>query len=122
MDSPLSLFDSEDGTVTREARQRQVERVNVGPALARTSDPRTSHAAAGRQRGGTEGEILRVFATIEIGGLTDDALCAQMRGWLPATVKTARSRLKNAGLLEDSGVRKASVTGSASIVWRRTKP
>lgn len=88
---------------------------------ARHHDRLTSLNAALAQKGGTEGEILRIFSEIDLGGLTDDELCDRMPGWNPPTVKTARSRLLRQGWLEDSTVRRPSATGSEMTVWRRVR-
>ena len=96
-----------------------VHPLSLFDGAARTTDPETSHAAARKITGGVEAAIRDEFATIDIGNLTDDELCDRMRGWHPPTVKSARSRLAKKGWLEDSGVRRASDTGSTMICWRR---
>lgn len=126
MDDPLSLFSEDDGCVTREQRRR-TEAVRVGPALARTTDPATSKRAATRQRlSGIPAAVLEVFDTLDVGGLTDDQLCDRLRGYLPASVKTARSRLSSTKkgrvpFLEDSGARSPSDNGHDMVVWRRIR-
>lgn len=120
MNADLTFF-SEDGTVTREARQRRTEAVKVGRALARASDPDTSKQAAAKQWGGIPAAIMELFDTFDIGALTDDDIAERLSWAHGPTVKSARSRLTKAGLLTDSGVRRASLTGSEMICWRRAR-
>lgn len=87
----------------------------------RATDPETSKAAARAQKpSALETEILEVFRLHrpEI-GLTDDQLCRLLPDRYGPTVKTARSRLSNAGHLVDSGQRAKSRRGRDMIVWRR---
>ena len=121
---PLSLFDDR----ARPPFPRPVETVQLA---ARMTDPDTSVAAAASiTPGRTEAAILDGFrrqraVVARIGGdeadegYTDDELVAQMapEHYSP-TVKSARSRLSNAGLLVDSGTRRPSSRGREMIVWR----
>lgn len=84
----------------------------------RHEDPETSLAASRKQIGGAEAEIMVVFDRLDLGGLSDDELCACLPGWHAPTIKSARSRLSRRGLLVDSGVRRLSDTRSAMIVWK----
>lgn len=63
--------------------------------LARNTDPRTSHAAAHRQRGGVEGALHDLFATGWTG--TDEQTYERLRQSMPelrfSTMVSARSRL-----------------------------
>ncbi len=84
--------------------------------LTRITDPATSHHAAARvasARPSLRRDILRVFRTCF--ALTDDELCraldVEVRKW--PSVKTARSAMKKAGLLEASGVERGG-----QMVWR----
>ena len=88
------------------------------PALARVSDPDTSHVAARSVTPGrTEAAILFVFARWP--AMTDDGLCDRLIGHYPPTVKSARSRLTRAGLLVDSGERRMSERNRPMIVWTK---
>lgn len=91
--------------------------------LTRMTDPATSLAAARSiTPGRTEGLILDVFEHAPDvwlrGGLTDDELAALLPQCHAPTVKSARSRLSNLGVLVDSGQTRPSLRGRASIVWR----
>lgn len=63
----------------------------------RATDPPTSKAAARVNRSGVTERILRVFSGGE--QMHDDALCRRLPLDYPPTVKSARSRLSNAGVL-----------------------
>ena len=122
-----TLFDAEprpqhrDPIYLQPRRSRPVE-VLVEPAFlsARISDPDTATAAAQSiTPGRTERLLLAMFKSNRFQvGYTDDELCSEIRGAHPPTLKTARSRLSKAGLLEDSGLRRQSNRGRAQIVWR----
>ena len=84
-------------------------------ARARASDPDTSHQAAASVGKGVEHAILAAF---QFKSFTDDELADYLPTIHDATVKTARSRLKNHGFLEDSGERRLSHRGRSQIVWR----
>ena len=85
--------------------------------LARHRDPQTSlDAARSITPGRTEKQILEQFRYAS-STFTDDELAAMLPGY-PPTIKTARSRLSNAGLLVDSGRRRPSNRGRDQIVWR----
>lgn len=86
------------------------------PGAVRHSDPVTSHAAAERISGRTERLILAVFAGRDA-GLTDDELARALPDEYPPTVKSARSRLSNRGLLIDSGTTRLSSRGCSMTVW-----
>ena len=92
------------------------------PPRARHTDPQTAHRAARSVSGvGLEESILVVFRGPLAGseGLTDDDVCAMLPDRYPPSVKSARSRLTKAGLLVDSGRRRASNRGAEMIVWSR---
>lgn len=87
--------------------------------LARNSDPPTSHAAAAavtRSHGALEHRILIQFLTYQ--ELTDDELVRCIPDRCEGTVKTARSRLKNAGALVPTGETRPSRHGVEQIVWK----
>ena len=91
----------------------------------RHSDPVTSlEAARSITPGRTERLILEAFhregyrKPRHLRGFTDDELCTWMPTLHSPTVKSARSRLSNQGLLEDSGERRPSIRGRDQIVWR----
>lgn len=83
----------------------------------RRTDPQTSvDAARSITPGRTEKRILVQFRYAS-STFTDDELCDKVLGYAP-TIKSARSRLSNAGLLVDSGRRRKSNRGRDQIVWR----
>lgn len=80
-----------------------VEQLDLLAPKVRTSDPVTSHVAAGR----TANVTRRVEGAFRaFGPMTDDELCRRIepdvRRW--PTIKSARSRLKGARVLVASGV------------------
>lgn len=89
--------------------------------VARRTDPETSHAAGARA--GTNAsthraralELLRVAPT----GLTDFEL-ADLTGLQQTSIGKRRGELRDAGLVRDSGRRRASPSGSPAIVWEAT--
>jgi hypothetical protein len=85
---------------------------------ARATDPATSHEAAAAVTPAAselENDILaclRVF-----GPLTDDEICQRLDAeWWP-TVKTARSRLLDRGLVMPTGEKRMSVRNRPQQVW-----
>ena len=97
-------------------------------ALARTTDPETSHAAAASITGLTarQDAVLRVFKRNRF-PMTDVSLCAMYensvrRGVVPAQsvsgIRTRRAELVDRGLLVDSGNRARLASGRKAIVWR----
>lgn len=93
----------------------QLELFNQPKARRRDAD--TSHAAAESIESWVQDDaLLCKFA--KYGPLTDDELAAACPTWYPPTLKSARSRLKNRGLLVDSGERRPSQRGRNQIVWR----
>lgn len=84
--------------------------------VARRTDPPTSWASAHSiTPGRTEAAILALFAPGV--GMTDDEIAHALAPMHGATVKTARSRITNAGLLVDSGTTRPSDRGRPMIVW-----
>ena len=116
---PLYLFDERGRPPYA---KRRVETVALS---ARFGDPDTSvEAAQSITPGRTERMILGVFRACNR-GFTDDELATWLGpGHLPATVKSARSRLSKTdpdkgltALLVDSGERRDSLQGRPMIVW-----
>jgi len=86
--------------------------------LSRAGDPETSRQAAARNADSAQAVEARIRASFTaFAYLTDDELCAVTEG-LPATIKTARSRMKNRGEIVKTGLKRPSNTGSPMIVWR----
>lgn len=85
---------------------------------ARRTDPETSKAAAARQGSSARSAILEAFRVH--GPMTDDELVAQLapQGHYGPTLRTARSALKAAGLVVDTGRTKPSPRGHQQVVWR----
>jgi hypothetical protein len=96
------------------------------PGPSRRTDPETSHAAgaAVAPRTGTwRRKVLEALgddAAAGRRGLTDIELERRWPGARPQTIRTRRSELVAAGLVEDSHDRRLTDTGSMAIVWRLT--
>lgn len=86
-----------------------------GPG-ARRSDPETSHAAANQFRP-REAHTNVLAALREFGNATDFELAARL-GLQQTSVGKRRGELRDAGLVEDSGKRRCSPSGSSAIVWK----
>lgn len=95
-------------------------------AVARRSDPDTSHEAARSVTSIRESHraVLRVFK--QYGGMTDEDLlnyytaCTELAGFprqSDSGLRTRRSELVAAGKLRDSGKRTVGRTGRRMIVW-----
>lgn len=93
-------------------------------ALARPTDPETSHAAAASLDDVQESQkqvhrLLRMF-----GPMTDErlVLMARTTGWnvSPSGLRTRRHELVAAGLVEDTGRRDTLASGRRAIVWAVT--
>ena len=91
---------------------------------ARTSDPETSHHAAGTvtQLAVTRTQNLILEALRGHGPLTDEELCrrladAQAEAVSVSGVRTRCSELVTAGRVVDTGERKPTRTGRSAIVW-----
>ncbi len=86
-------------------------------ARTRRTDPPTSRNAApsSTQAGELQQRILEAFRRYWT--LTDDELCELLPDAYPPTVKTARSRMKNAGLLIPTGGTRKSARGRDMVVW-----
>jgi hypothetical protein len=93
------------------------------PAAARDTDPDTSHAAARRSpslRARDRREALFAHAAYPA-GLTDFELGALI-GRQQTSAGKRRGELRDAGLIEDAGERRAAPSGASAIVWRITEP
>lgn len=90
-------------------------------ALARTSDPATSHAAAAAQTPAklSAGRLLALRTLAEHGPLTDFEL-AELTGRAQTSIGCRRKDLVRAGLAADTGQRRLSPSGSPAIVWALT--
>lgn len=92
-------------------------------AVARRSDPGTSHAAARsverlRDRQQAVLDLLR-----RLGPMTDEEIAQAYAQFdlpkqSPSGLRTRRSELQHAGFVEDSGERRTTESGRSSIVWR----
>lgn len=91
-------------------------------ALARTTDPQTSHDAAATVKvNELEQTFLNTLATTYPVGLTADGVAA-ITG-LPLNSVSPRTRpLVKKGLLRDSGLKHPTRTGTKAIVWSLTSP
>src|SRR5207237_5446966 len=87
---------------------------------SRKDDPDTSRLAGESISAFTDRAIIAVYhedSEKTCRGLTDDELCAELPDLHAPTVKTARSRLTDRGLLVDIGWRRLSNRGRQMIVW-----
>lgn len=93
-------------------------------AVARATDPETSHEAARNVENikGTQQLIINLLRMF--GPMTDDRIWdyAQDSTVLvsPSGLRTRRHELVTLGLVEDSGERATLSTGRRSIIWRAT--
>lgn len=87
-------------------------------ALARNTDPVTSHLAGERaqQRAATGRALALALLRDHSEGLTDFEL-AGLSGWQQTSIGKRRGELRDAGLVRDSGKRRPSPSGSPAIVW-----
>lgn len=90
-------------------------------ALARNTDPDTSHAAAVSQTPAklSAGRLLALRTLAEHGPLTDFEL-AEITGRQQTSVGKRRCELVRAGLAADTGQRRLFPSGSPAIVWALT--
>jgi hypothetical protein len=86
---------------------------------ARFTDPETSRRAAADAARSAATHRTRALETLRAhhGGLTDFELAALL-GVAQTSIGKRRGELRDAGLVEDSGVRRPAPSGSAAIVWR----
>lgn len=84
----------------------------------RRGDPATArHAAAKIRDTGAPAAILAAISDAGPAGLTDDELCAAIPDRHGPTIKSARSRLTNAGWLVPTGEERLSVCGEPMTAW-----
>lgn len=91
-------------------------------ALARSTDPTTSHQAAFEfdpNVTAIEKRILDELGTFGRGGMTTHALAAVL-GLELVTVSPRMKPLRVKGLVRDSGRRSESLSGRKRIIWERT--
>jgi predicted transcriptional regulator len=87
----------------------------------RNTDPETSHQAAARAPSVRANDRrAALIAHVENpAGITDFEL-AEIVGRQQTSAGKRRGELRDLGLIEDSGLRRAAPSGSSSIVWRIT--
>ena len=86
-------------------------------ALARNTDPSTSHAAAQAvDADSISGKVLEALRTAARAGLTSEEL-AERLGMSRVTVSPRLRPLCERGLACDSGERRGGLSGHKSIVW-----
>ena len=82
----------------------------------RHTDPQTSVDAGRSVSSGVEEDVFEWYRA-QIAGTDDDLVAGLGRVHHGPTLKSARSRLANRGLLVDSGKRRPSARGRLMIVW-----
>jgi len=88
----------------------------------RATDPDTSREAAAKAEPGAETLERHILERFGISRrLTDEELCSFLPNRKASSVITARSRLKNRGLLVASDSKKKNAGGCEMTVWRITK-
>jgi hypothetical protein len=90
---------------------------------ARAGDPQTSHDAAASVEHLRQSQIAVLATLVTLGEpATDEQIADAYRGrWprqSPSGLRTRRSELVEAGLVEDSGVRVTMSTGRKAIAWQ----
>ena len=86
--------------------------------LARTTDPDTSHLAAESASVRGPNQRLKVWEAIKhLGEATDYEISAFLQ-ILRSSAGKRRQELTELGLVESTGKRRVTDTGSAAIVWR----
>lgn len=93
--------------------------LTITDALARTTDPATSHEAAPGSARRSAGQRLVLDALAAHGPGTDFDL-AEWTGRQQTSMGKRRLELQRAGLVEPTGGRRPSPSGSAALVWRLT--
>lgn len=114
--------------VAHDALQRSMFGVEPGAgdggAVARRTDPRTSHEAgekAMRDLTAKQRAVLRVFVAME--ALTDEEVAAYYVGpkQSPSGLRTRRAELVKLGYLKDSGRRTLNALGNNVTIWAITE-
>jgi hypothetical protein len=100
-------------------------------AVARRTDPATSHAAASSVENLRETQRAVLELVTHEGPMTDEELARayeiqmvhqEWRHQSPSGLRTRRSELVQKGLLEDSGEKRVMWTGRKAIVWQLATP
>ena len=86
-------------------------------ALARNSDPETSHKAAASVNLAGDREKVLAAHRAHPAGLTDFEL-AEIMGRQQSSVGKRRGELRDMGLIIDTKERRPSPSGASAIVWR----
>ena len=86
--------------------------------LARTTDPDTSHLAAKSASVRGPNQRLKVWEAIKHLGEATDYEISEYLQILRSSAGKRRQELTELGLVEASGKRRVTDTGSAAIVWR----
>jgi hypothetical protein len=90
---------------------------SIATGLARTSDPDTSHAAAGTLGSHAETMRVRLLEAIQAGAKTAEE-AADACGYTANNGAWKRvSDLKTAGRVRDTGIRRPGRSGRAQVVW-----
>ena len=100
---------------------RAVSQLDLFGPGARTTDPETSHLAAGKSpslRASDRRKALLVHAA-HPSGLTDFELGRLMQRQQTSAGKR-RGELRDGGLIEQTDLRRPAPSGSSAIVWRIT--
>lgn len=101
------------------AAARQPDLFDVYPDVPAARPTDTSIAAAESLADGVAGLRRRVLEAIRAAGaigLTPDEAAAQLE-LTPFTTRPRFSELREKGLIEDSGLRRANASGRKAIVW-----
>lgn len=102
------------GQKLERTRQQQLifDPPSSGPKTSKQAAERISGSAASLRR-----KVLEFIRTRGARGATDSEIqdCLEMDG---DTERPRRWELRKAGLIVDSGIRRETKTGRASIVWR----
>ena len=86
--------------------------------LVRTQDPDTSHQAATNASKRGPSQRRRIWEALQTLGTATDYELAMATGILRSSAAKRRQELVDAGLVEDSGLREPTDTGTLAIVWR----
>lgn len=93
--------------------------VTANSTLTGNAHPATSFAAAAKVLGRTGTARHRVLLALAASGRTDEELQCHL-GMSPNTERPRRVELVRHGYVADSGLRRASASGTRSIVWAPT--